>query len=112
MFAYCQWCRKSPSPSTLVASNISSASFEEGKKKTKRKNCLIASRSLPSLTGPQGQPHYTVVKSEVIQYKVKTKTFSKKHKRLVEWRVEIAVLEESHQEPIGGCAQGDEKQHY
>lgn len=71
MFAYCQLCRKSPSPSTLVASFISSASFEEGG--NKREKAPIASRSLPPPTGPKGQPHYTVVRSEVIEYKVERK---------------------------------------
>lgn len=62
---------------------VSSASFEEPKKIKKEKcsYCL----SLPPLTRPQGQPHYTVMRSEVIQYKVETKTlFSEKHKRLAE----------------------------
>lgn len=47
---------------------------KEKNKREKSACCLVASRSLPFLTGPQEQPHYTVVWSEVIQYKVETKT--------------------------------------
>lgn len=44
-----------------------------GKKEKEKEKVPIALWSLPSLTDPQGQSHYTVVRSEVIQYKVKKK---------------------------------------
>lgn len=92
MYAYCQWCKK-------VA-----FSFHSGgqhyfqcvigrEKREKEKNLPIASRSP---TGPQEQPHYTVVRSEVIQYKVEIKTlFFFFFLR----RGEMAVWEEFHQIP-------------
>lgn len=43
------------------------------KKKNKRKKCLLAQGPYLPLPVPQGQPHYTVVRSEVIQYKAETK---------------------------------------
>ena len=81
---------------------------KRGKKKKKRKKRLLPQGPYLSPTGPQEQPHYTVVKSEVIQHKVDTKSlFFEKYKCSVERRGEIAVLEELHQDSGGGCAVED-----
>lgn len=96
MFAYCQWYRKLPSASTLLASIISSASFREGKEENKKEIGPITSRSLPSVTGPLEQPHYTAVRSEVIQCKAEMKRFwmERRHGRLRRIPSEVR----------GGCA--------
>lgn len=92
MFAYCQWCRKSPSPFTAGLwwpALFPVRHLRRENRKIKAKG-PIASRSLHSLTGGWGQPHYTVVSSEVIHVKVETKSpFFEKYKCLVEPRTEI-----------------------
>lgn len=80
MFAHCQWCRKSPSPSTAglwwpALFPVRHLRRENRKIKAK---VLLASRSLHSPAGPWGQLHYTVVCSEVIHVKVETKSLFEK----------------------------------